>query len=345
MVGMRSLTRRSVIALVAAAGLGLSACAGSPAAAPPPQPASTGSVAATASGKTLQVGIAQIVDHPSLNDLRDGFKEGMTEGGFVEGQDVAYEARNAAGDQATLTSIASSFASKDLVVAIATPTAQAMAQAIPDKPIFFAGVTDPVGAKLVASLEQPGGNVTGTSDFPPVADQLALIKEVLPEAKVIGLLYSSAETNSHIHAQMVKDAAPGLGLEVREATVSNSAEVAQAAESLKGVDAFFVGTDNTIVSAIESVVQVAETNRVPLIVSDPDSVVRGALAAYAVDYRAQGVQTGRMAAAMLKSGGKPADVPVERAKDLELSVNPAAAERMGVTVPEAVLARADHKVG
>ncbi len=341
---MPSLTRRSVIALVAAAGLGLAGCAGSPAASPA-STAAGGASAAAAPGAVLQVGIAQIVDHPSLNALRDGFKAGMAEAGYAEGTDVEYEARNAAGDQATLTSIASAFASKDVVVAIATPTAQAMAQAIPDKPIFFAGVTDPVGAKLVASLEKPGGNVTGTSDFPPVADQLALIKEVVPEARVIGLLYSSAETNSHIHATMVKEAAPALGLEVREATVANSSEVAQAAESLKDVDAFFVGTDNTIVSAIESVVQVAEANKVPLIVSDPDSVGRGALAAYAVDYKAQGLQTGRMAAAMLKSGGTPADVPVETAKDLELSVNPAAAERMGVTVPAAVLGRADHTVG
>jgi len=131
---------------------------------------------------------------------------------------------------------------------------------------------------------------------------------------------------------------------VKEATVSNSSEVAQAAESLTDVDAFFIGTDNTFVSAMESVVQVAEANKIPLVVSDPDSVVRGALAAYAVDYRAQGVQTGTMAAQMLKSGGKAGDIPVERAKDLELSVNPGAAERMGVTLPADVLARADHTV-
>lgn len=341
---MSAISRRTVISLAALAGLALAGCSGTPTATPAQTAAAGGTAAPTASGKVLQIGIAQIVDHPSLNALRDGFKEGLAAEGYAEGTQVVYEDRNAAGDQATLTSIASSFAAKDLIVAIATPTAQAIAQAVPDKPIFFAGVTDPEGAKLVASLEEPGGNVTGTSDFPPVAEQLKLITEIKPEAKVIGLLYSSAETNSHIHAGMVKEAAPGLGLEVREATVANSSEVAQAAESLKDVDAFFVGTDNTIVSAIESVVQVAELNKVPLIVSDPDSVVRGALAAYAVDYHAQGVQTGKMAAAMLKAGLTPADVPVERAKDLELSVNPAAADRMGAVVPDAVLSRADHTV-
>ncbi len=275
---MPSFTRRSLVALLAAGSLGLAACSGTPSATP-------ATPAATASDGALKVGIAQIVNHPSLNDLRDGFKEGMAAAGYVEGSDVVYEERNAAGDQTTLTAIASSYATKDLVVAIATPTAQAMIQALPDTPIFFAGVTDPVGAQLVLSLEEPGGNVTGTSDFPPVADQLALIKEILPEAKTIGLLYSSAETNSHIHADLVKEAAPALGLSVQEATVSNSSEVAQAAESLADVDAFFIGTDNTFVSAIESVVQVAEARQIPLVVSDPDSVARGALAAYAVDYR------------------------------------------------------------
>lgn len=340
---MRLTSRRSVIALLAAASLGVAGCAAAPGGTSPGA-ATTSASAPANGGAVLQVGIAQIVDHPSLNDLRDGFKEGMAEAGYAEGTDVEYEDRNASGDQATLTSIASTFASKDLIVAIATPTAQAVAQAVPDKPIFFAGVTDPVGAQLVASLEAPGGNITGTSDFPPVADQLALVKEIVPDAQRIGLLYSSAETNSHIHADMVKEAAPALGLEVVEATVSNSSEVAQAAESLKDVDAFFVGTDNTIVSAIESVVQVSEANGVPLIVSDPDSVERGALAAYAVDYWAQGVQTGRMAAAMLDAGGTAGDIPVERAKDLELSVNPGAAERMGVSVPQAVLDRADHTI-
>ena len=184
--------------------------------------------------------------------------------GYVEGEDVRYDEQNASGDQATLSNIASSFRTKDLVVAIATPTAQAMAQAIGDRRILFAGVTDPVGAGLVDSLERPGGNLTGTSDFPPVREQLELIREMLPDAATIGLLYSSAETNSHIHAELVRAAAPDLGLTVREATVTNSSEVAQAAESLRDVDAFFVGTDNTVVSAVESVIQVSEAASVPL---------------------------------------------------------------------------------
>lgn len=309
-----------------------------------PQPAAPGASGSTTPQAVLQVGIAQIVAHPSLDALRDGFKEGMARHGYVEGTNVVYDAKNAAGDQATLTNIATTFKTKDLIVAIATPTAQAIAQAVPDKPIFFAGVTDPVGAKLVTSLEKPGGNITGTSDFPPIALQLQLIRDTLPQARTIGLLYSSSETNSEIQASLVKAEAPKLGFEVKVATVVNANEVAQAATSLGKVDAFFIGTDNTIVSSVEQVVQVAEQGKIPFFASDPDSVKRGAAAALAVDYKLQGIQTGEMAATMLKAGGKPADVPVQVSDDPQLSVNPAAAARMGLTFPASVLASADVTV-
>lgn len=303
----------------------------------PAAPAASGSATAP---KVLQVGIAQIVAHPSLDALREGFKEGMAKHGYEAGKNVVYDEKNASGDQATLSNIATTFKTKDLIVAIATPTAQAIAQAVPDKPIFFAGVTDPVGAKLVTSLEKPGGNITGTSDFPPIAEQLQLIRDTLPGARTIGLLYSSSETNSEIQAEMVKAEAPRVGLEVKVATVVNANEVSQAALSLGDVDAFFIGTDNTIVSSVEQVVQVAEQNRIPFFASDPDSVTRGAAAALAVDYKLQGIETGEMAARMLQAGGKAGDIPVSVAKDPQLSLNPAAAGRMGFTFPDAVLGRA-----
>lgn len=298
-----------------------------------------------AAEEPLQVGIAQIVAHPSLDALHDGFIDGMAEGGWEESKgNVVYESANAQGDQSTLALIAGNFAEKDLIVAIATPTAQAIAQSVTDKPIFFAGVTDPVGAGLVASIEEPGGNITGTSDMPPIEDQLALIREILPEAKTIGLVYSSSETNSELQAAMVKEAAPEYGFTIREVTVINSSEVQQATESITDVDAFFVGTDNTVISAIESLVQVGEANKIPIIVSDPDSVPRGALAALAVDYYEQGVQTGRMAARMLAEGKDPSEVAVEVATDLQLSINLGAATRMGVTLPQSVIDRASTTI-
>lgn len=329
--------KKLLVAACAAVSLSLFAgCASQPAA-----PAASGT---PTTQKVLQVGIAQIVAHPSLDALRDGFKEGMAKHGYTAGKNVAYDDKNASGDQATLTNIATTFKSKDLVVAIATPTALSLAQAITDKPIFFAGVTDPVGAKLVTSLEKPGGNITGTSDFPPLKAQLQLIRDTLPAAKTIGLLYSSSETNSEIQAGLVKEMAPSFGFEVKVATVVNANEVGQAADSLGAVDAIFIGTDNTVVSSVEQVVQVAEQKKIPFFASDPDSVTRGAAAAVAVDYRAQGVETGEMAAKMLASGGKAGDIPVSVAKDPKLSINPAAAGRMGLTFPDAVRARADFTV-
>ena len=325
----------AAVALAGCTSTGSSAPAASSEAAP-----SAGS-AAPAAGDPLEVGIAQIVAHPSLDALRDGFIEAMTEAGYEEGVDVVYDLKNAAGDQVTLSNIASSFADKDLVVAIATPTAITLAQALPDTPIFFAGVTDPVGAGLVSSLEEPGGNITGTSDMPPIEEQLALIREILPEAETIGLVYSSSETNSEIQAGMVQDAAPEFGFTVREVTVINSSEVQQATEAITDVDVFFVGTDNTVVSAIETLVAVGERNQIPVIVSDPDSVPRGALAALAVDYFEQGLQTGRMAARMLAEGTDPSAIPVEVASELQLSLNPGAADRMGVALPQSVLDRVD----
>ena len=335
--------RRAATATLAGLALALTGCTGS-GTGTGSTAAEEGTTGATAGTEPLQVGIAQIVAHPSLDALHDGFIEGMAEAGWEEGTDVVYESANAQGDQSTLALIATNFAEKDLVVAIATPTAQAIAQAVTDRPIFFAGVTDPVGAGLVDSLEAPGGNITGTSDMPPIEDQLALIREILPEAETIGLVYSSSETNSEIQAGLVKDAAPALGFSVREVTVINSSEVQQATEAMTDVDVFFVGTDNTVVSAIETLVSVGEANEIPVIVSDPDSVPRGALAALAVDYLEQGLQTGRMAARMLAEGTDPSRIPVEVATNLQLSLNTGAATRMGVTLPQSVLDRADITV-
>lgn len=319
---------KRLIVLLSLVSLALAGCSSSP------------SSTSASAHKPLEVGIAQIVDHPSLNALRDGFIEAMTAAGYQQGTDVVYDLKNAAGDQVTLSNIASSFAGKDLVVAVATPTAITLAQALPDTPLFFAGVTDPVGAGLVDSLEAPGGNITGTSDMPPITKQLELIKEVVPSVKTVGLLYTSGEINSQSQAKLVREAAPALGLTIKETTVTASNEVKQGAESMTGVDAYFVGTDNTIINGVEALISVAEERKIPLFVSDPDSIKRGALAALAVDYHAQGVDTGEMAAEFLKKGGKAGDIPVKVATATEISLNLQAAERMGVAVPQSVIDRA-----
>lgn len=292
------------------------------------------------SGQSFKIGITQILSHPSLDRARDGFKQAFTDAGI----DVTYDEKNANGDQSTAASIAGTFASgnDDLILAIATPTAQAAAQAISDKPIVFTAVTDPVDAGLVASLQAPGGNITGTTDANPVEKQLQLIKDLVPGAKTIGIVYSPGEANSVVQVKWAKTAADKLGLEIVEAPAVTSADVLQATESLD-VDAIYVPTDNVVVSALETVLQVGEQKKIPVFGAEGDSVARGTVATYGLDYFQLGYQTGQMAIKILTEGADPATMPVETISEPSLYINKGAAERMGVTIPADLLAQADPK--
>ena len=302
---------------------------------------------ATSEGdESVTIGINQLVEHPSLDAAREGFMQAFADNGYTEGENVTFDVQNAQGDQSTATSIANKFASDgvDLVLAIATPAAQATAQAITDIPVLITAVTEPVEAGLVESWEAPGSNVTGTSDLNPVADQLSLIPEIAPDAKTVGIVYSSGEVNSEVQVELAQEAADELGLELELATVSNKSEVLQAAQSLAGnVDAFYVPTDNTIVDALESMIQVAEDSQIPLIVGEGDSVERGGLATWGINYEKLGYQTGEMAIKILE-GENPAEMPVETLEDIELSINVSAAERMGVDIPQELLDQADNVI-
>ncbi len=309
---------------------------------------SGGSGDSTGSGdetKPVKIGISQIESHPSLNAVVDGFKKGMEDAGYT-GDKVSYDEQNPQGDQSTNTAIMGQFANAklDLVLAVATPTAQAAAQAITDTPVLFSAVTDPVEAKLVASNEAPGANVTGTSDKNPVKEQLELLKKLVPDAKKVGIVYSSGEINSAVQVKMAKEAASDLGLEIKESAISASSEVQQAAESLD-VDAYYVPTDNKVVSALEGLLQAAQTKKVPVISADGASVKRGATATYGIDYEKLGVQTAEMAVKILKDGEKPAEMPVETLTDVDLYVNPAAAKKVGVEIPQEMIDEAAEVYG
>ncbi len=320
--------RLGVVGAIAAATMLLAACGNS---------ASTAGSQPSAS-KTYKVGITQIVSHPSLDASREGFKKALADAGLT----IDYDEQNAQGDQATATSIATKFATdkKDLVLAIATPTSQAAAQAITDTPILFTAVTDPVAAQLVKSLDAPGGNVTGTTDLNPVAKQISLVKQLKPTATTVGIIYSSGEVNSSVQVKLAKEAAAKEGLTVKESAVSNSSEVLQGAQSLSGVDAIYVPTDNVVVSALASVIQVGESKKIPVIAGEGDSVKSGAVATYGIDYTKLGYQTGQMAVKILTQGAKPATMPVESQADVQLVINKAAAERMGVTIPDDLVKQA-----
>ncbi|MDR2930444.1 MAG: ABC transporter substrate-binding protein [Propionibacteriaceae bacterium] len=331
-----TMAKAGATSLVLASIVALSACGG-------PQTSANPSTSISAA---LRVGVAQIISHPSLDAIRNGFENCLADLGHT---DVVYDEQNPQGDQAALTSIANNFTSSDLdlVVAITTPVAQAMAQAITDRPIVFAGVTDPVAAGLVDSFAKPGSNLTGTSDYPPIDAQMQLIRDIKPEVKAIGVVYSSSEVNAEVQLDLAKQAAAKLGLEVKAAAVTNGSEVQQAAASLAGVDAFYVGNDNAVVAAIEGLVQAAEQQKVPVITADPDSVGRGATASYAVNQTQMGCQAAKMADAILK-GADPVDLAVVKMADLAdalvLTINPSAASRQGVTIPESVSSRAGVEV-
>lgn len=334
-----TITRAATLAVAAATALTLAACGGAAdTATSAPAGGSGAQTGAAESGDSYSIGITQIVSHPSLDASADGFKAALADAGLT----VTYDEQNAQGDQSTAANIAGTFAegNYDLILAIATPTAQAAAQAITDVPILFTAVTDPASAGLVASNDAPGGNVSGTSDKNPVREQMELIQQLAPDATTVGIVYSSAEENSLVQVEWAKEAADELGLTIEEATVSTSAEVQQAAESLD-VDAFYVPTDNTVVSALEAVLQVAEQRQIPVVAAEGDSVERGAVATVGLSYYDLGYQTGQMAIKILTEGADPATMPVEYQEDLVLYLNTGAAERMGITIPQELLDSAD----
>lgn len=299
---------------------------------------------ASGDGDQVTIGITQIVEHPALDSARQGFIDAMTDAGYVEGEDIIFDVANAQNDKSNALTIAQKFANDkvNIIFAIATPTAQAAAQATTDIPILITAVTDPVDAGLVDTMEAPGGNVTGTTDMNPIAEQLELIKKFVPDATKVGVVYNAGEPNSEVQVEIVKELAGPMGLEVVEATVSTSADVNQAAGSLVGrVDAIYVPTDNTVVSALESVLQVAEKNKIPVIAGEGDSVKRGALITIGIDYYELGRQTAEMAIRVL-NGEDPATMPIETQKDMKLYLNKSAAAAMGVEIPEDILSEADE---
>lgn len=296
----------------------------------------------TKKAEQVNIGIIQIVEHPALDSARQGFTDFLAENGYVEGQNLVADYQNAQGEQANLQTIAKKFVQNksSLVLAIGTPSAVTMANETTEIPILITAVTDPASAKLVKSNEKPETNVTGTSDMNPVADQLKLIKEILPNAKKVGILYNSSEVNSQVQVDIADQAASGLGLELVKVTVTASSEVMQAAQSMVGrVDAIYVPTDNMVVSALAAVLKVAENNKIPVFGAESNVVESGAVATVGVDYYQLGRMTGEMAIRVLK-GEKPQDMAIQQQTGSDLVLNLKAARNMGVAVPEAVIARA-----
>ncbi|KAA0972375.1 ABC transporter substrate-binding protein [Aureimonas fodinaquatilis] len=304
------------------------------------------SVSSSAMAADVSVAVTAIVEHPALDAVRDGVKEALEAAGYKDGENLKFTYESAQGNPGTAAQIARQFIGEapNVIVAISTPSAQAVVSSTRDIPVVFSAVTDPVGAELVTSLETPGGNVTGISDMSPVVEHVALIQEILPEAKTIGFLYNPGEANSVSLLAALKAAGEPAGISVIESTASRTAEVQNAARALVGrADVIYVPTDNTIISALEAALVVADESDLPLITADTDSVERGALAALGFNYHQVGVETGEVVARILK-GEAPGSIPVEIASGSNLVVNKSAAAKMGVELPEAVLARANQVI-
>lgn len=285
---------------------------------------------------TIKVGVIQLAEHVALDASYQGFVDGLAEAGYVDGQNIVIDFNNAQGDQSNCTTIAQKLVNdkSDLILAIATPAAQACAAQTSDIPILITAVTDPATSGLVASNDAPGGNVTGTSDLTPVAEQMKLLTQLLPEAKTVGILYCSAEDNSIFQADIAKAEAEKLGLNWVEATVSNTNEIVSVVESLVGkVDAIYSPTDNMIAEGMAAVSSVATENGIPCIVGEEGMVSNGGLATYGLDYYNLGKQTAAMAVSVLKGEKKPADMPIEYLTDCTLTINDEIANTLGIEIP------------
>ncbi|MCB5160952.1 ABC transporter substrate-binding protein [Marinomonas algarum] len=294
-----------------------------------------------AHAEPVYVATTAIVEHPALDAVRDGIKETLNENGY-KGDDLKFTYESAQGKPDIAAQIARKMVGDqpDVIVAIATPSAQAAVTVSNTIPVVFSAVTDPLGARLVPSLEKPGGNVTGLSDMANIKEHLSLIKSFVPNLKAVGVPYNPGEANSVSMLAQLKIVAAEMGIKIVESSAPRTSDVMIAAKQLVGkVDAIYTPIDNTIISAVESVVKVGIDAQIPVFAGDTDTVARGAVAAIGYDYFDLGRQTGEIVVRIL-NGEKAGDIDVKMAKGTNLFVNPKMAKRMGVDVPDDVLARA-----
>lgn len=292
-----------------------------------------GSADAPGSDGSYKIGVLQLTEHGALDQTNKGFIEALDESGIP----YMVDQQNAQNDQSTCQTIASKLVSDgdDLVFAIATPAAQAVAGATTEIPVVGSAITDYAASGLAASNEAPGANVTGTSDLTPVADQIDLLMQLVPDAKTVGILYCSAESNSDVQVSLAEEALDRAGIAHERYSVSSSNEIQQMVESMVGkVDAIYAPTDNTIAAGMATVSMVATDNGLPVIAGCDTMVSDGGLASYSINYRDLGYKAGQMAVKILKEGSDPATMPIEylSSDECQLIVNKATADALGIDV-------------
>ena len=332
--------KKRVLAVILGAAMitaGLAGCGGN-----------TGSSQSSSEGeKMYTIGISQFAEHGSLDNCREGFIQGLEEEGLVEGENLKIKVSNADSDTGTAAQIADTFVADkvDLICAIATPSAQAAYNSArnTDIPVVYTAVTNPEEAQLADDEGMPVGAVTGTSDQLPVEAQLAMIREILPDAKTIGILYTTSEANSAYSITQYEKYAEEYGFTLETAGVTNTSEVSMAAASLLDkVDCLTNLTDNTVVSALPTVLDQANEKNIPVFGSEIEQVKRGCLAAEGLDYVNLGIETGKMAAQILKGEAKAEDMKYELLTDSSLYINQAVADNLGITIPDDMTERAEE---
>lgn len=290
------------------------------------------------------VGVLQFVSHPALDEIYKGIQAGLREEGYTDGENMLIAFQNGQADQSKLATMSQQLVREkksDVLIGIATPAAQALANTTADIPIVLGAITDPVSAGLVKNNERPGANITGVSDKSPVSAQFDLMKELLPKSKSVGILYASSEENSKYQVEEAKRVAEQKGLSVKTFAVPSSNEIAQTVQVMtRESDVIYIPTDNTIANAMQTVVNEADKTKTPIIPSVDTMVEQGGLATVGINQFQLGVQTGKMAAAILSGKADPATTPIYTFKEGDIIINQKQAEKLGVTIPENIRTKA-----
>lgn len=299
----------------------------------------SGNSGSSGAADSATVGVLQLVEHGSLDAAYEGFLAGLADNGYVEGENLTVNYQNAQNGQDNLMSMSQQLVGEDpdLLLGVATLAAQSLVNATTEIPITVTAVTDLIDAGLVESMEEPGGNVTGTTDMVPIDQQIALLLSIVPDAETVGIMYNSGESNSKIQADLAQEALEAAGVKVEVRTATSTNDVQQVTQGLaNSVDAIYIPTDNTFASAAAIVGEVAMETKTPVVTGSTEQTENGGLATYGIDYYSLGEQTGAMAAKILKGEATPADMPIESAKKLQLVINEDMAEALGINPDDIV---------
>lgn len=290
------------------------------------------------------VGILQFISHPSLDQIKDGVIKGLKDEGYEDGKNIKIEFLNGQGDQSKLNSMSQQLLEKnsDVLIGVATPAAKALANATSDTPIIMSAISDPIGAGLVTDLEKPGGNITGVNNLTPVDQQLDMAMEMFPEAKTVGMIYSSSEENSKSQIDRAEKRATKDGLTVKKYAISSSNDIAQITQqACQETDYLYIPQDNTIASAFQTMINESDKAKKPVFVSVDNMVKEGGIATVGQNQFELGVESGKMAADVLSGKSKPASTPVNVIDYGDMIINEDKAKELGITIPEKIKEKAE----